>query len=474
MERNEQNDADPKSPTITQCGRLSGKRLAKPAALPFGYAVDGKYLIEKHLGTGSSGTVYQAVHRDIGRRIAIKVIHHALATRSDILAYFKTEARICAQIRSRHVGQVFDVGRLKNGAPYMVMELLEGRTLEDLLQRGPLPIPTVVAVGQQLLSALDAAHSLGVIHRDVKPSNLIVTEDVTGEVIVKLVDFGIAKPIANSSATRTAARSLSEAENQHLTVGTPGYMPPEQIQGNAMDNRTDIYATGVVLYEMVTGRLPFEAKELADLTVAVLRNRVTLPSTIRPDCPPELERIILRAMSRDRLARFQSASKMAKELTDLASTYHYPTGNDVWLPVFKLRSTEVATGARNALPQKLECTTEIEQFAPYIPRSATRQRSRLLVSVALGLGVLALIVTLYFVPKLDRPYIKVHNLRHQRSQNEQRIDSIKHSETDSASERTLRDDDCRPDHPCKLKKWRNRRSDMQAKIAGYLIKLAAW
>ncbi len=317
--------SDPETPASgDNGGRRSGQEgEVLVGELAQGTVVGDKYVVTGLLGSGASGAVYEAQHREIGHRVAIKVVHRALATRDDIIARFKLEAKVCGSMRDKHVGQVYDVGQLQDGSPYMVMELQEGTSLESLLQAGRLPIATAVDAARQLLSGLNAAHQLGVVHRDVKPGNLMISRESTGEVVLKLVDFGISKAIAPDISERTVTL-------EGTVLGSPDYMSPEQLRGSDIDQRSDIYAVGVVLYQAVTGRLPFDAPSLTELMASILRDPVTPPSELRAGCPPALEQIIQRAMFRNKTQRFESASQMADALASMAASYGLAQGLDAW------------------------------------------------------------------------------------------------------------------------------------------------
>jgi serine/threonine-protein kinase len=307
----------------------SGERLKRFSVLPAGYVVGKKYALTKFIGAGSSGAVYEGEHREIGRRFAIKVIHHALSTRDEITERFKIEAAVCGRMSNRHLVQVYDVGQLADGSPYMVMELLKGLSLDTLLEKGPMPIGAAIEVGKQLLSALGAAHAFGVVHRDVKPGNIIITKDVTGDTIVKLVDFGICMPITEELILQKVKSPPSGLSLEATLLGSPDYMPPEQLRGRYIDYRTDLYAAGAVLYEMITGSVPFNAPSLNKLIMAILYGSVTPPSRIRSECSAALERVVFKAMSRNKTDRFASAAAMARALA-AASSYQYSTDVEVW------------------------------------------------------------------------------------------------------------------------------------------------
>jgi serine/threonine-protein kinase len=277
--------------------------------LPIGSLVGGKYAIKRVLGSGGNGAVYEAEHTAIGHRVAIKVARLSQKERAHALARFSREARICGTLRHPNVGQVYDVGMLDDGSPYMVMELQEGRSLADIFDEMQLPIVALIDIARQLLAGLGAAHAAGVIHRDIKPDNVMIVRDVKGEVVVKLVDFGISKTL------RTDVEGGTTEED--IIIGSPDYMAPEQFRGAAIDVRTDLYAVGVLLYEGITRRLPFTGDTMADLLISVFQHKVEPPTALRADCPPELERIVQSAMSRDPVMRPHSADQMSRALDQL-------------------------------------------------------------------------------------------------------------------------------------------------------------
>jgi serine/threonine-protein kinase len=314
----------------------SGKAQPNAGQLAPGTRVGGKYEIKGLLGEGANGSVYEGEHCEIGHRVAIKVVHRSLASRDDIIARFRREARICGTIRHRNVGQVYDVGELADGAPYMVMELHEGRSLASLLtQDGPMPIATVIDVGRQLLQGLAAVHESGAIHRDVKPDNVMIMREQGGNLLLKLVDFGIGKSVTSDIRLRNVTQ-------EGMVVGSPDYMPPEQLRGEEVDHRVDLYATGVVLYELVTGRVPFHAESLTELFVAILRDPVKPASSIRTDCPEELSRVIERALSREARERYQSAQQMERALAAIkvpVTESGRPSAPELLLPPQRSRPT---------------------------------------------------------------------------------------------------------------------------------------
>jgi serine/threonine-protein kinase len=290
---------------------VEGEPPAKEPLLASGTVIDGKYSIQRSLGRGGTGTVYEARHAAIGHRVALKIVNADRAQRPETLARFEREAQICGAIRHPNVGQIYDVGT-HEGKPYMVLELHEGQSLADVLDESVLPVPAILEITLQVLSALAAIHDARVVHRDVKPDNVMLVRALNGDIVVKLVDFGISKMVTTDIRDRTVTREGS-------ILGSPDYMAPEQLRGQEVDARTDLYAAGVLLYQAVTGYTPFDAENLSDLMVAILRDPVVPARELRADCPPELDALIMKALSRNPEDRFQSAVEMARELEQLRS-----------------------------------------------------------------------------------------------------------------------------------------------------------
>jgi Tol biopolymer transport system component len=275
----------------------------------------GVYEVSAQIGTGGMGEVYSAWDPRLARNVAIKVLPSALSTDPDRLRRFEQEARAAAALNHPNILAVYDIG-VHDGAPYIVSELLDGETLHERLTRGPLAIAAVLEIGIAVADALDAAHSRGLMHRDIKPANLFLT--ARG---VKLLDFGLAKPVAmpaagelSSGATRSLAAPLTE---RGTAVGTVGYMSPEQLRGEAVDARTDLFSLGVVLYEMVTGQSPFPGRSSADVAAAILKDAPISPRQIRLELPGPFEHVILKALEKDREFRCQSAAEIRSDLKRL-------------------------------------------------------------------------------------------------------------------------------------------------------------
>ncbi len=277
-----------------------------------GTVVDGKYRIERVLGQGAMGVVLAATHLELGQEVAIKLLQSRHLEKSEATSRFLREARACVRIQSEHVVRVLDVGRLGSGLPYMVMEYLEGRDLAQILQeRGPLPISLAVDYVLQACDAVAAAHHGGIIHRDLKPSNLFLARRSDGSEVIKVIDFGISKV--------RLADSPEGALTQGGMLGSPLYMSPEQMNmSQDIDARSDIWALGVILYELSTGRPPFTAETIPQLYSLVLHKQATGARLLRPDMPLIIEGIIHRCLQKDAKKRFAHIGELATYLADFA------------------------------------------------------------------------------------------------------------------------------------------------------------
>ena len=271
-----------------------------------GQMIGEKYVIERLLGEGGMGAVYVARHDVLGRMVAIKTLHPEHARSSEMSQRFIREAKAASRIRHEHIVDVLDIDMTQDGILYIVMELLGGESLAQRLQRtGRLPIPKVAEICGQILLGLRKAHASGIIHRDIKPENVFLTTLAGRRDFVKILDFGISK-FTDPSSTGAGMMDLTRTG---MMIGTPVYMSPEQARGEKVDHRIDIYAAGVILYEMVTGALPHEASNVQALAFKVATEEPTAPRAVFPDIPPELEAVILKAMARKPDQRFYSAAE---------------------------------------------------------------------------------------------------------------------------------------------------------------------
>jgi serine/threonine-protein kinase len=284
------------------------------APVNVGDVLAGKYRIERVLGRGGMGVVVGARHLRLGETVAIKLLLPEALRDGGLVARFLREGRAAARIRSEHVARVYDVGTLDDGAPYIVMEHLEGSDLREVVKaRGPLPVEEAIGYVLQACAALAEAHALGIVHRDIKPANLFVVTRPDDSILIKVIDFGISKIL---SLEPEADAELTETLEPR---GSPLFMSPEQLTGSRdIDARTDIWSLGVTLYNLLTGSFPFPASSLVELSRRVLEASPAPMRDKRPDVPAHLEATILRCLSKDRSLRFESVAELAASLAVLA------------------------------------------------------------------------------------------------------------------------------------------------------------
>jgi serine/threonine protein kinase len=282
----------------------------KPIELPFspGEIIGGKYEVGDLIGAGGMGYVIAAKHVDLGESVALKFLRHEALAHEELVMRFATEARAAVRIKSEYVARVFDVGSLPGGVPFIVMEHLVGKDLCQFLhEQGQLPVRLAVEYVMQVCEALASAHSVGIVHRDVKPENLFLTDRAQGMNIVKVLDFGISKVALTGSAfdRQPMARTM-------MPMGSPVYMSPEQIRASdEIDARTDIWSLGCVLYELLTGVPAFDAPSLTQLSATILEKDPVPMTSLAPDVPPELEAIVLKCLEKNREARFRNIAELA-------------------------------------------------------------------------------------------------------------------------------------------------------------------
>ena len=334
------------------------------------------YRVLHRVGSGGMGMVYEAEDLRLGRHVALKLLLESHASQDKSLVRFQQEARAISTLNHPHICTVYEVEE-HEGKPVIVMELLEGETLMDRLRAGRVPLAQVRQWGMEVADALEAAHAAGLIHRDIKPANVFITRRGA----IKVLDFGLAKLTAGSSDS-------SNSNEESLTTmgvipGTSAYMSPEQIRGDELDGRTDVFSLGVMLYEMVTGERPFAQKNSALTMDAVLHKQPVSPGKLNPELPPELEEIINRAMEKERDRRCQSAAELRSELERLAH--------------------ESGSGAASVFRSPAVGSFGSRPFAGTIlPRSVTTKRPAWLFAGGLLL-ILAVAAGIFMAIKLRRP-----------------------------------------------------------------------
>lgn len=347
--------------------------------LPLGTVVNGRYRIERVLGAGGMATVYLARHIEIGARLAIKVLHRSLAEIPSAAEHFLNEARGVSRIQHPHVVAVSDYGKLDDGVPYMVMEYLNGEDLESIVTReGPLPWSRVRTIGRQICEALGAAHLQGVVHRDVKPQNCLRQEHAQFGDFIKVLDFGIAQ--VGEDAQLSSSRW---ARTPRSIVGTPEYMAPEVGAGGEVDHRADVYSLGVMLFSLLTGRLPFESRDAWEQIEHHQTVEPPVPSSVAPPeihIDPRVDALVLRALEKKPAARFPSMASFAEAIDAIP-------------------------------PQPIAVTLSTAQLSPSDPEMLaavhrSRRRRNLFVVGAVSLATTAAALTLVFrfgAPSTDEP-----------------------------------------------------------------------
>ncbi len=282
-----------------------------------GSVVDGKYRIEATIAEGGIGVIVRATHLGLGQQVAIKYLKPDALKDARLVERFEREARLAAQIASEHVVHVQDVGSLPGAGPYMVMEYLVGRDLGSIVEEGPLPVARAVDYVLQVCDALAEAHALRIVHRDIKPDNMFLAQRPSNTAILKLIDFGISKMAPKRGEGGDWAHDTGTDER----FGTPLYMSPEQLRSPAsVDERADIWALGVVLFELITGEAPFDAADMPALCAAIVSSEPRPLRALRPEAPQALEAVILKCLEKDPAQRFRNVAELAQDLEPFATT----------------------------------------------------------------------------------------------------------------------------------------------------------
>ncbi|MEJ7728933.1 MAG: serine/threonine-protein kinase [Polyangiaceae bacterium] len=321
---------------MTDAGATRGTASPAAAGDPdahrlLGQVISDRYRIDELIGEGGMGAVYSATHTHMRKRLAVKVLHPAMLGHREAVERFEREAIAGAHIEHPNVATATDFGKLEDGSHFLVLELLEGEDLRTVVGRGPLGPERTVKVARQIGLALRAAHQLGIIHRDLKPENIMLVRRDRDSDVVKVLDFGIAKvPVDDLAATRGSS-SAAALTQMGMVYGTPEYMAPEQALGEEIDGRADLYALGVMMYEMLCGYRPFDADNRVVLLGLVATKRPPrlaerVPGTV---VPREIEDIVMRLLDKDAKERFADADAFleALEIAILELDYSLsPTG----------------------------------------------------------------------------------------------------------------------------------------------------
>jgi serine/threonine-protein kinase len=292
---------------------IDGEPLTVPSDPFIGTIIAGRYVIEALLGVGGMGSVYRARHQFIGRDVALKFLDPSLTKNERLRKRFLGEARAANQINHEHIIDITDFGETEDGIVYMVMEYLEGVTLEDEIEKGPLELRRALRIVLQIALGLGRAHELGVVHRDIKPGNIHLSRRGSQRDFVKILDFGVARIEHDARIT-----------GQNMIVGTPEYIAPEQIRSAAPTPKSDLYSLGCLLFEMVTGKIPFEGKTTV-LLVKHINEPPPTPSSINAGIPPEVDALVLRLLQKKPDDRHRDAYHLVQELQKVLDSL--PVGN---------------------------------------------------------------------------------------------------------------------------------------------------
>ena len=366
---------------------LPVKRKSKAKDTLCGKLVDGRYRIIERIGEGGVGVVYAAEHVQLKRKVALKVLHPLFAPHSEFRLRFEREAQAASRTSHPACVAVLDFGTFE-GRPYLVMEFVEGRLLSERLQEKAASPTEAVIIARQILGALRHAHSLGIIHRDVKPGNIMLCEPTRTGAQVKLLDFGLAKNLDSTSGDPSHALTQVGA-----VFGTPGYLSPEQAAGVPVDARSDLYSLGVVLFEMVCCRKPFASDDQLEVLQAHISSPPPKASTFRPDISPALEDVIARALDKNRDTRFQSADEFIDALQDVPEAHFTGISGRVSAAAPALAPT-AAAATPPAVPAAADDAGAPPRPAPVETTAPVRRDRRQLIQVALiaGGGLVAVAV----------------------------------------------------------------------------------
>ena len=339
-----------------------------PGGTRTGELLAGKYRLVRLLGRGGMGEVYEARHVVVGRRFAVKFLHAQPTLGSGAAARFLREAQAAGALESPHIAAVIDFDSATDGAPFMVMEYLEGQSLARVLRSEQrLPVPRVVGLLLQACAGLATAHAAGIVHRDLKPDNLFLVERPDGAELLKIVDFGIAKLVGEGAA--------ADVTQSGAVLGTPHYMAPEQARGErAVDHRVDIHALGLIAYELLCGKKPHPGDSYNAILAHILTEPVVSLGTLCPGLPKELIALIERAMAFDPAARYQSVSDLATDLARFAGEKVQLRGEAVDLSRGRQQGSQLETRADTSAA--VEAPGTLQSAVGDVPMATTSSQAR--------------------------------------------------------------------------------------------------
>lgn len=360
-----------------------------------GKTLDGKYLIISKIGEGGMCNVYHGRILADSRPCAVKILHSDLKADQASVHRFQQEMRAARLIKHQNVVDVYECGETEDGTIYMVMELLTGATLKAVLQSGPIPLNRVSAILRQICAALEAAHSRGIIHRDLKPENimLVQVEGADNPDLVKVLDFGIAKFHGDS-------RTTGELHPSNIVMGTPRYMSPEQCHGKPLDSRSDIYAVGLLAYEMLTGSPPFTDSSAQVLMNKHMNEQIPSMKRLQPSIPSAVEKAVMRALEKSPLKRHQRPMEFVEEI-EMAMTLDPSVAPEVHTPELKTNLVPVVkkVGQFSIVEYQFKGQTDGEPtFKEHLHKNM-----RIYLMGIVGLILLAIIV-LFFIILTSEPH----------------------------------------------------------------------
>jgi serine/threonine protein kinase len=349
-------------------------------------SVVGEYRVEKKIGEGGMGAVYSAIHPMIGKRAAIKVISVALGTDASAVGRFVQEARSVNQIGHPNIVDVFAFGELPDGRNYFVMEHLQGESLSERIQRAPMPLGEAIEIIDQVADALEAAHEKQIVHRDLKPDNVYLASVRGGRTMVKLLDFGIAKlsvgdgPDTGGGIARTRTGMM---------MGTPGYLSPEQARGRNVDHRTDIYALGCMMFEVVVGRIPFIADNAMDIVLMHMTAQPPRASELWPEIPPPLDELIARMLLKDANLR-PTLAEIRRAFSELVTSglVTVPSGGGAFRSGLATPGHGMRTPTAGPLAVGTHLSTPAPSTSPPIAAPTTKKKTGLVVGVIAAVALI--------------------------------------------------------------------------------------
>jgi hypothetical protein len=366
-------------------------RAKSPTADLVGQVIADRYHIIKKLGEGGMGAVYLGEHVKMGRKSAIKVMNPGMAADPDAISRFNREASNASRISHPNVCQIYDFGETADGTIYLAMEFIEGSALTAIVEKeGALPPARAGRILRQAADALASAHDLGIVHRDLKPDNIMIVQAKDGSDIVKVVDFGIAKAVAGDEAGQKVTKT-------GLVVGTPEYMSPEQLSGDKLDGRSDIYSLALVFYRMLTGVLPFQADSAQETMIKRLTDAPMPLQEARPDIvfPPELQAVLDKALARLPAERYGSAAQFGKDAdAAVASLGAAPAGAHAASAATQLMDAEAAL---KAIPTRQKAPPPTAVAPAAAPAPAAPAKKFPLVPVLGGVGGVAVLAVIGYL-----------------------------------------------------------------------------